>query len=219
MNFVEIGSIGKFINKHSICVGAGISRNNTTLNPNATYLSVRGPKTGKVLESCGGQNPGIYGDPAIVMPKLYPKSKNKSERSLLVRHLSHLNFEITRPSDMDELSIFAASAKEIESFIDKIHDYKFVITSAMHCYILCHAYGVPAALVTFEGAESAVAGDGIKYIDYAEGVNVEAISPTIIPTNLNSYDFSKIVKNIKISDEKIDDVFNFLKQSLNEKID
>ena len=89
----------------------------------------------------------------------------------------------------------------------------------MHCYILCHAYGVPAALVTFEGAESAVAGDGIKYIDYAEGVNVEAISPTIIPTNLNSYDFSKIVKNIKISDEKIDDVFNFLKQSLNEKID
>jgi len=206
-NLFCIGSIAKLINAKSTALGTGISRVNTTLNSKANYLFVRGPRTGKVIESCGGKNPGIYGDPAIIMPRLYPGKRDSNGRSLLIRHLSHLDINVTLPERMDEGSIFAASAQELESFIDQLHCYEYVITSAMHCYILCHAYGIPAALVVFEDNKSAVAGDGIKYIDYAEGVGVEPISPNKIPSDLTNYDFSSIVKKIKITDKKIDEKF------------
>ena len=162
----------------------------------------------------------MYCDPAIVMPKVYPKktSNKNSGRAVLVRHFSHSRIDLSLPENMDELSIMASSASDIEGFIDRLHLYDYVITSAMHCYILCQAYGIPAALVVFDGGEFAVAGDGMKYLDYAEGIGVEPLSPINVPKELSEYDFSKIVRNVRISDEKIEDMYNFLKTSLEDQI-
>jgi len=218
-NIVCVGSIAKFANDNSVVIGSGVSRADTELNPNAKYLSLRGPRTGQVLKTCGGNDPGIYGDPAIVMPRLYPKSRNHkyNGQSVLVRHFSHQDIDLSLPDGMDELSIMASTSNDIEFFIDELHHYDYVVTSAMHCYILCQAYGIPSALVVFETGEFAVAGDGMKYLDYAEGVGVEALPPISVPKNLSDYDFSKIVSDVKISDEKIDTTYDFLKMYLEEQ--
>jgi hypothetical protein len=63
-----------------------------------------------------------------------------------------------------------------------------VITSAMHVMITCHSYGIPCALVTFEGYEENVHGSGIKYEDYALGAGVEVMEPAVMPLDLRKLD-------------------------------
>ncbi len=214
-----VGSIGKFIHDNSIVLGTGISRKENDLNSQADYKMVRGPYTRESVLANGGSCPEIYGDPAIVLPRLYT-SKNKrsaaSDRLLLVRHFMHLDIDLVLPETMDETSIFASHPKHIEAFIDILHDYSGVVTSAMHCFITCQAYGIPCALVTFDEKSAAVHGDGMKYRDYLAGAGLAEFDPISLPSDLVSYDFPGILSQEKISDQKIDEVLKVMKTALME---
>jgi hypothetical protein len=76
----------------------------------------------------------------------------------------------------------------------------------MHIFITCQSYGIPCALVTFEGFEDSVHGNGIKYGDYAQGVGLESISPFAISLNLAKVNFDNITTDHKISDDKLNEV-------------
>ena len=213
-NIVSVGSIGKFANDHSVVIGSGVSRKNTVLNNNAKYLSIRGPLTGEVLEACGGKDPKVYGDPAIIMPKLFECERTKNGRTAFVRHFSHLGLNIKLADEMDELSILASSCLDIENFVSNLNKYDRVVTSAMHCYIICQSYGIPCALVAWSGGAPIVAGDGMKYLDYALGVGVTPKSPTVIPRDLTAVDFDEIISSERISTDKIDEMHAFLSNEL-----
>jgi hypothetical protein len=86
----------------------------------------------------------------------------------------------------------------------------------MHVMITCQSYGVPCALVTFEGYEENVHGSGIKYGDYALGAEVEVMNPVVVPLNMKTYDFSKLIKFITVSDAKKDEVEDHIKKALAE---
>ncbi len=219
-HYFSIGSIGKFTKKNTIVLGTGISANDAELDINAEYVMVRGKYTRKRILELGGKCPEVYGDPAVILPKVYSPSswieENEKKELLLVRHFTHLNLNLNLPNNMDELSIFASHPKEIEKFIDTLHEYKAVVTSAMHCYITCQTYGIPCALVTFEDANNSVHGDGMKYKDYMSGVGVQEKNPVHIPLNLSSYDFEKIITGIKIKQEVIEKVYDVLVTSLNQ---
>jgi hypothetical protein len=72
----------------------------------------------------------------------------------------------------------------------------------MHVMITCQSYGIPCALVSFEGAEDNVHGTGIKYEDYALGAGVEVMNPQIVPVDLRSFDYGALVKDITVSEAK-----------------
>jgi hypothetical protein len=110
------------------------------------------------------------------------------------------------PEHIDELSVLRSHHSKIEEFFVALNNYDAVITSAMHVYITCQSYGIPVALVTFKGFESAVHGDGIKYLDYAEGAGVESINPEAIPLDLRKVDFDNLITHQVISKEKINEV-------------
>lgn len=219
-HYFSIGSIGKFSKPNSIVLGTGISAKDAGLNSNAKYLMVRGPYTRKRIIELGGKCPETYGDPAVILPKIYtPKvddDEETNEKLLLVRHFTNKDLNLDLPKNMDELSIFASHPKDIEQFIDTLHHYKAVVTSAMHCYITCQAYGIPCALVKFEGNEKAVHGDGVKYRDYLSGVGLTEHDPIAIPLNLISYDFDDIISNDRIEQEIIDKVYETMNNGLNE---
>ena len=214
-HIVGVGSIGRFINKKSIVVGTGISSHEHPLNKRAEYLSVRGPLTADYLRDCGGPVVNSFGDPAAIISRIFPFSYGETNgRVALVRHFSHERVPLKMPENFDELSVLISSPKEIEQFISKLVCYDEVVTSAMHVMIVCHAYGIPCSLVTFEGLEHAVHGSGIKYTDYALGVGLTEMSPVVISRDLTDVSFGDIRKIVSISEEKKDEIESVIKESL-----
>jgi hypothetical protein len=118
------------------------------------------------------------------------------------------------PNKVDELSVMMSRPQDIKSFVQKLNEYDYVITSAMHVMITCHSYGIPCALVTFEGYEENVHGSGIKYEDYALGAGVEVLNPVVLPTDLRRANLKKLAKTIKVSNKKIKEVEGHIRQAI-----
>ena len=103
---------------------------------------------------------------------------------------------------------------DVIAFINKLNEYENVVTSAMHVMITCQSYGIPCALVSFKGFEEYVHGDGIKYSDYALGAGVEVLDPVAIDPNLDMAEISPLIKQIQISQEKMDEVEIAIREGL-----
>lgn len=114
---------------------------------------VRGPETRKVLQDNGYRCPEIYGDPAILMPEIYPAPHDviKEYEYRVVRH--HAYAQDTR----DSLSPITSDWK---SFINEILKSKLIISSSLHGIILAEAYGIPAILLSEQNMNL------FKYRDY-----------------------------------------------------
>lgn len=214
-HIVSLGSVGRFIKGNSIVVGTGVSSFKYPLNPNADYVSVRGPHTADLLVKSGGPKVESFGDPGVVLAKILPLARSTTNgRVALVRHHTHLQAPVILPNNFDELSVLLSHPDDIVSFIKKLNDYDSVVTSAMHVLITCQSYGIPCALVVFKGFEEYVHGDGIKYIDYALGANVKAISPTPINPKLDWSEISPLIETITVSDSKIAEVEAAIREGL-----
>ena len=185
------------------------------LNPKADYVSVRGPHTAELLIKSGGPRIENFGDPGIVLSRILPLTRGATNgRIVLVRHHTHLQAPVILPNDFDELSVKLSHPDDIVSFIKKLNEYDSVVTSAMHVLITCQSYGIPCALVVFKGFEEYVHGDGIKYIDYALGAGVKAISPTPINPKLDWEEIKPLLETIRVSDSKITEVEESIKEAL-----
>ena len=206
-HIVSLGSVGRFIKGKSVVVGTGVSSFKHPLNPKADYVSVRGPHTAELLLKSGGPKIENFGDPGVVLSRILPLTRGATNgRVVLVRHHTHLQAPVILPSNFDELSVKLSHPDDIVSFIKKLNDYDGVVTSAMHVLITCQSYGIPCALVVFKGFEEYVHGDGIKYIDYALGAGVKAISPTPINPKLDWKEIKPLLETIQVSDSKITEV-------------
>lgn len=224
-HIVAIGSIGRFIKKNSIVVGTGVSSDEYLLESGAKYFSLRGPRTAALLKKSGGPTVDSFGDPALLVSRIYPVIRAATNgRVALVRHHSHRALPVLRAENMDELSILRSHPEQIEELLLLLNQYESVITSAMHIYIVCQSYGIPVALVTFEGFEGAVHGDGSKYLDYAEGAGVRTQTPIPIPLDLRYMNFQNVLTQERISEDKLNEVEKNLAgaidyyQTLTEKI-
>jgi hypothetical protein len=214
-HIVSLGSVGRFIKSNSVVVGTGVSSFKYPLNPKADYVSVRGPHTADLLVKSGGPKIENFGDPGVVLSKILPLTRGTTNgRVALIRHHTHLQAPVILPNNFDELSVLLSHPDDIVSFIKKLNEYDSVVTSAMHVLITCQSYGIPCALVVFKGFEEYVHGDGIKYIDYALGADVKAISPTPINPKLDWHEISPLIETITVSESKITEVEAAIKEGL-----
>ena len=203
-HLIGIGSIGKFTNPYSIVFGTGISNLKTTLNKQSDYVSLRGPLTAKALLKSGGPRIDNYGDPGLLLSKYLPiKIPSKTNNKVaLVRHYIHHELPIIKDTCVDEYNILTGSPKKIEGLINCLKNYDYVVTSAMHIMIICHTYGIPVKLIKFDWPR--VKGDGIKYIDYCEGAEVEVVEPQDSSIDIRKLIDEKNVRKIKVKDVVID---------------
>lgn len=211
-----IGSIGRFVKERSIVVGTGVSDPSVELDPRATYVSTRGPITAQAVRDSGGPGIESFGDPAVLLRRILPVTPRETNgRIALVRHFTHLPASLELPEDVDELSVMAATPSAIATFVDQLHDYDGVLTSAMHVMIACHSYGIPCALVSFEGFETTVAGTGVKYRDYALGAGVDGVvEPELLPMDLRPVALRDRLTVARIADSKLDEVEQAIKSAL-----
>jgi hypothetical protein len=214
-HLVSLGSVGRFIKSNSVVVGTGVSSFKHALNPKADYISVRGPHTAELLLQSGGPKVEVFGDPAVVLSRILPFTRGKTNgRIALIRHHTHLQAPVKLPENFDELSVQISHPNDIIAFIEKLHEYDSVVTSAMHVMITCQSYGIPCALVVFKGFEDYVHGDGIKYSDYALGAGVAELNPVSINPKIDLAEIQKITHEIKISDRKISEVESAIKEGI-----
>ncbi|CAL8974051.1 hypothetical protein TESS_TESS_00575 [Tessaracoccus sp. O5.2] len=163
---LAIGSVIKFAGDGQYVWGTGTPRMQDDFNPNARYRAVRGPLTRKALLEAGADVPEVYGDPALLLPRLYePKARRVTHEVGLIRHLTHRGIGQVGDGAVD-LDLRAASYADIESFIDALTSCRTVLSSSLHGVILAQAYGIPARWVTFSNSSKRISGDGTKFADY-----------------------------------------------------
>jgi hypothetical protein len=214
-HIISLGSVGRFIKSGSVVVGTGISSSKHAINPKADFVSVRGPHTADLILQSGGPKVESFGDPAIVLSKILPVTRGKTNgRIAFVRHYTHSQAPVELLANCDEFPVHLSHPDDIVAFIKKLNEYDSVITSAMHVLITCQSYGIPCALVVFKGFEQYVHGDGIKYLDYALGAGVKAVNPTPINPKLDWSEIQPLTETIKVSDEKIAQVEAAIKEGL-----
>ena len=125
--------------------------------------AVRGPLTRKALIESGYVCPEVYGDPAILLPNIYPGKLLCSEKkiSLILHYRTKMvdlkygkaeKYEL--PIDqklVDDALIHYIDPKthNYKSFIDQILKSNLVISSSLHGIILAEAYGVPAVFLNY----------------------------------------------------------------------
>ena len=207
-NLVMVGSIGRFIRSSSIVVGTGVSTEDVELNPHASYLSVRGPVTAGVLARKSGIAVDSFGDPGLLISRVLPIERGATNgRIALVRHFTHASLPVTLPENVDELSVLVSHPDDIRAFVIRLAAYDAVITSAMHVMIACHSYGIPCALIGFQGFEDAVHGSGIKYRDYSEGAGLAVPwEPVAVDLNLRRTSWDDVIRSEQVSAAKLDEI-------------
>ena len=214
-HIVAMGSIGRFIKPSSVVVGTGVSTTDLQLATKATYVSLRGPIAAKVLRASGGPAVTAYGDPGLALSRFVPLERGATNgRVAFVRHFTHRPIPMQLPEHVDELDVRMSRRADIEAFLGNLVAYDYVITSAMHVMIACQSYGIPCGLVTFEGFEDSVHGEGVKYEDYALGAGVEVQNPQAVPLDLRRSDLSALVRDIRVEESKKDEVQEHLRTAV-----
>lgn len=120
--------------------------------------AVRGPKTREFLLSKGIPCPEIYGDPALLLPLLFPDLKPQPTRDFIV--IPNLNeIRIFR-----HFSNLVVPTEDPWKVIDAILSAKLVISSSLHGLIVAEAFRIPAVYIRLSEIESL-----FKYEDYYLG--------------------------------------------------
>lgn len=213
-HILALGSIISCANEQSVILGSGVTNKKIKINPDSKFISVRGKYTANLILQQSNRVVENFGDIGFLLKRVYNSKaiSGYKNKYLLVRHIQHQNVVIQKCDLINEYSIYAAHPLDMELFIDELHSYEKVITSAMHCFIACLSYGIPCALVSFDNKTNSVPGDGIKYLDSLSGVNLIENPPLRISSDVDidllSYIDNMIFDHGFISTEKLDEIEN-----------
>lgn len=171
--YLTAGSILAHANSKCIVWGSGVIQSDQQVK-RAKFLAVRGPQTRRVLMSQGYDVPEVYGDPAILMPKYYTPNIKKCYKLGIVPHYSDYEIVKGMPENNDSVLIIDLMTDCVETATDLFLQCERIVSSSLHGVIIAHAYQIPAVWVEFSDKLS---GDGIKFQDYFESVNLDFYVP------------------------------------------
>lgn len=172
---ISIGSILEESTPNSIVWGAGLGSRNIKIK-GGEFLAVRGPLSQKRLAELGFNPPKVVGDPALLLPVIYPKTNQETKNKIgIIPHKSdfHIINEFVLKEQNDDLLVIDLVEPDLEKVINDFLSCDYILSSSLHGLIVAHSYDIPA--IWFE--ESKLAGDGSKFIDYFSSVGINPYSP------------------------------------------
>jgi pyruvyltransferase len=166
------GSILEYAGPACIVWGAGILSRDDPVSPAALLLAVRGPLSRGRARACGAVCPEIYGDPALLLPRLYApqalaRKRTGREQVGLVAHFSDFP-GIAWPQHPSLRIIDIQSG--IEAVIDAIAACDRIVSTSLHGLIVAYAYGIPAVWGKFRDLPN---GDDVKFHDFYLSIGVD----------------------------------------------
>lgn len=174
---ISIGSILEESTSNTIVWGAGIGSRNIKIK-GGTFLAVRGPLSQQRLAELGFNVPNAVGDPAILLPIIYPYKSNSNAKKFKIGIIPHKSdyedlFKIIHNHNVKEVLILNLLEPNLEKVIDEIISCDYILSSSLHGLIVAHAYNIPA--IRF--INNKLFGDGSKFIDYFSSVNISNYDP------------------------------------------
>lgn len=175
---LAIGSVLHFARNNDIIWGSGV---NGKVDPKLHTFkqldvrAVRGPLTRRYLMQRGIDVPEIYGDPALLLPKLlttrFKRNPETAQGTWIVPNLHDLPLMTKAQNVISPLQPWWKVVKQIIAA-------EYIISSSLHGLILADAFGVPCRYLRISETESM-----LKYEDYALGVGREKLQ---YATSINS---------------------------------
>jgi len=177
-NYFVIGSILHKVNAKSIVWGSGfVSRDSKCLSVPHKIHAVRGPLTRELLLHQGISCPDVYGDPALLLPRIYsPQKRDKYKLGIIAHYVDKENKWLKNIND-ENINIIDIENMNYLEFIDHITSCEMIVSSSLHGLIVADAYSVPSLWVKFSDK---VTGGGFKFLDYFSSVKRNDKNPVII---------------------------------------
>lgn len=155
----SVGSVLHFAPEDSVVWGSGINGKvfRQKLARSLDVRAVRGPLTRAALLSQGIWVPPVFGDPALLLPDVFPElHADRGDDTIVVPNFNDLALF----SDVEGVVSPLGDPMEI---IRRIASAKFVIASSLHALIVADAFGVPNRGIASQHEHP------FKYIDYYAG--------------------------------------------------
>jgi pyruvyltransferase len=190
-HLLAIGSILRNANQNSIIWGSGfISKTSKFRKAPKQIAAVRGPLTGQRLIELGYQDPKIYGDPALLMPRFYNPEIAKQHKIGLVAHYAEKNDPIVE--HLTSLGVYPVDIQlPVEEFVDELCKCETIISSSMHGLIAADAYGIPNRWLML--SDKLVGGE-FKFHDYYNAIGVFNETPIKTPELFNSDNLDTLIE-------------------------
>lgn len=143
-------------------LGSGAIDSGDRIDPRARFHWVRGPLTADMVRKAGGDCPQLYGDPAMLLPRVFPRTVEPDVELGVFAHYVDLERCRGYPFVINPLG-------DPQSVLRRLWRCRRVVSSSLHGVIAAHAYGIPAAWVRFSDG---LTGDGVKFHDHAQSVGL-----------------------------------------------
>ena len=153
---LAIGSIFYFASDDDVVWGSGI--NGKTLRKSdyrfetLDVRAVRGPLTRRFLMDYFYLDvPEVYGDPALLVPFLFPEFKRKENPRYEYLIIPHYREKEKYPKEIYPNVVYTTDP--CEEVIEKIVDSRFVISNSLHGIVVAEAFGIPARMIAIPPKE------------------------------------------------------------------
>lgn len=183
--FMVVGSILNWDSPNTTAWGVGIANLNDRV-PKKKVIAVRGQLSGIVTRLSNIEFKSIYGDPALLLPRIYEPKAAKKYKIGIAPHYVDVEVVLKNPIPADVLVLNPFD--EVEKFIEQINSCEKIFSSSLHGLIVSDAYRIPSQWTEF--SYDRIGGDRTKYIDYYMSLGYD---PIINPLDLRKeIDFKKL---------------------------
>ena len=190
-NYLAIGSILPHASANSIVWGSGIiDREHKIVQ--ADFRAVRGPRTQKFLEEAGVECPEVYGDPALLLSDYYKPKKSKRYKIGIIPHYNDYKKVAEEYKGVENVRVIDLMTLDVEETTREILSCEKTISSSLHGIIVSHSYEIPSIWVEFSDK---IFGDGIKYPDYLESVDLPVYPPLFLETRKSVHELADLINS------------------------
>ena len=159
---LSVGSVLHFGRPGDVVWGSGINGKQPSVDGRLLEIrAVRGPRTREQLRRSGAEVPEIFGDPALLWPRFWPRQGylDQDAHTHPVTVVPNLHDWSSLRHDPRAISPRAP----VHDVIGRIARSELVVGSSLHGVVLADAFGIPARFVA-SGSEPP-----FKYHDYLLG--------------------------------------------------
>jgi pyruvyltransferase len=160
---LAVGSILHFAQDGDVVWGAGVNGKKSKEDHRFRALdirAVRGPLTREFLLDRGVETPPVFGDPALLLPRLMPELGDWAEEK---------RYPLTLVPNLNDLGEFGEATELLDprspvpTCLRRLAQSELVVGSSLHAIVVAESLGIQARLIA-SGTE-----DRFKYDDYYLG--------------------------------------------------